>query len=272
MIRFTLYGFTFEIYKDSISVYDNLHRLLDVLPYINLDTDDIITLVRVWLISNGVSDPNTVKIQEVVSNAFATGTVTEERKETPTKEIKESTYQFYQEVVKERDIKEWKMSIVYLVEKEQLNLNIYSFIKENKESCLDVSNFISSASGSEIILKDKSETSYDILEIYGTRIDAQDIISLSKGTDIFVTVVDAESSHEKFKTLVESTNINEKEVIVISLGWHPSLEKFKTLMRKSDIVYGLFVCSDIDCAKEKILKIVSRNVCPSEKEHIFLHL
>ncbi|MCD6485453.1 MAG: hypothetical protein J7L47_10135 [Candidatus Odinarchaeota archaeon] len=273
MIQFTLYGFTFEIYKDSISIYDKLHRLLDVLPYINLDIDDIVTLVRVWLISNGVLDPNTVMIQEVVSNAFAAGTISEKPKEPGIERISQTTAQlYYQKIIKESEAKEWKLSIIYFVEKEQLGLNIYAFIKEKKESCLDISNYISSTSGSEIILKDKSGKSYDILEIYGTKIDAQDIISLSKGTDVFVTVVDAETSHEKFKLLMESTHVAEKEIIIISLGWHPSLEKFKTVMRKSNLIYGLFVCSDIECAKEKILKIVSRNVCPSERERIVLHL
>jgi len=273
MIQFTLYGFTFEIYKDSISIYDKLHRLLDVLPYVNLDIDDIVTLVRIWLISNGVSDPNTVMIQEVVSNAFTTGVISEKPKESGVERVNKTSAQlYYQEIVRKSKAKEWKMSIVYFVEKDQLNLNIYAFIKEKKESCLALSNYISSASGSEIILKDKSGKSYDILEIYGTKIDAQDIISLSKGTDVFVTVVDAETSHEKFKLLMESAHVVEREIIIVSLGWHPSLEKFKDVMRKSNLVYGLFVCSDSECAREKILKIVSRNVCPSEKERIILHL
>ena len=79
-------------------------------------------------------------------------------------------------------------------------------------------------------------------------------------------VFDAKASSELLKLITEHNISTIKEVVLISLGWNPLVEKTKKNLFKKGIPYGLYICSDYECIFEKLVKVLSRIVCITSDE------
>jgi len=160
-----------------------------------------------------------------------------------------------------------KISIVYMLPYTDEDFSrLIDAIRNTRPERMISFDYIGGLKTKEVLLGCSDDTFYDIVSVHTSKLEDKEVLSTISESSFVIAVFDAKASSELLRLVTEHNIGIIKEVVLISLGWNPLVEKTKKNLFKKDIPYGLYICSDYECIFEKLVRVLSRIVCVASDE------
>lgn len=265
-IHTRLFGYSFAIDREKMVIYDEQEKdkLFEI--YFGLKSDgEIAKELSNWLSEQNIETEefdillSLVKLREKVGGSEYILKLTKSVSEENVKEKKSRK--------SSRKKKKYiKICIGFFLPYEKdLFSSVIDMMRSKKQETIDF-NLVRGSKSQEVFLECEDDVGYHVIELSTSKLTSKEFIKSLENSEYLIVVLDAKSSEPLVKLATTKAILTSKEIILISLGWNPIAENTKKKLFKQGIPYGFFICSDHNCIKEKLVKILSRLICPSPQE------